>query len=180
MNIILFGFKGCGKTHFGERLAAQLHKPFIDTDHLIIELYAQRTGDHRSIREIHQTLGDLSFRSLESDAIHLLENISDSVIALGGGVALNPDHIDFLQTIGQLIYLEASFDTIQKRVFSQGIPSFVDPKNPIESLRTIYHDRKPIYESIPARRINTDQLDEAGVLAAIISIVYREETTNGI
>ena len=40
MNIILFGFKSCGKTHFGKKLSFQLSRPFIDTDQMIEEEYA--------------------------------------------------------------------------------------------------------------------------------------------
>ena len=179
MNLILFGFKGSGKTHFGKLLAFTLHRPFIDTDDLIIELYAEQSGQQLSVREIHQVLSEKPFRTLESAAIHSLTSFTDSVIALGGGTLLNPNHVDFLRKMGQMVYLEAGFDTIQKRIFDQGIPSFVDADDPISSLRKIYQERKSIYESIGARRINTDLVDEDGVIAVLRSIIILEEPPNG-
>lgn len=179
MNIILFGFKGSGKTHFGKILATQLKKTFIDTDVFIENQYYQRTGKKSLIRDIYNDLGESGFRSLEKKAILELLTISNAVIALGGGTALNLDLMEKLQKIGQLIYLETKFETIEKRVFKHGTPSFVNPHDPAESLRQIYRERKPIYESIPAEKINTDLLDEAGVIAAILSIVYRKDN-NGI
>jgi shikimate kinase len=179
MNIILFGFKGSGKTHFGKRLSFALHRPFIDTDNLIIERYLEQSGQQLSVREIHQVLGEKTFRALESAAIHSLTSITDSVIALGGGTVLNSDHVDFLRKIGQMVYLEAGFDTIQKRIFDQGIPAFVNADDPVGSLRKIYQERKSIYESIGARRINTDLLDEDGVIAVLRSIIILEEPPNG-
>jgi shikimate kinase len=178
MNVILFGFKGCGKTHFGRLLASRINKPFIDTDDLIMDLYAE-TGHRLPVREIYQILGEKKFRLLETDAIHRLADMTESVIALGGGAALNSEHVAFLQKLGQMVYLEASFETIQKRILKQGVPPFVEANNPIESLRKIYHERKPVYESIFACRINTDLFDEEGVIAALISIIYREEPPNG-
>jgi ABC-type uncharacterized transport system fused permease/ATPase subunit len=32
MNLILFGYRGCGKTTLGKKLAAQLWKDFVDGD----------------------------------------------------------------------------------------------------------------------------------------------------
>ncbi len=180
MNAILFGFKGSGKTHFGKLLALELKRPFIDTDDLMVDMYANQSGQTFSIRDIHQTLGESKFRELESAAIHTLGSITNAVIALGGGTVLNPDHVEYLQKIGQMIYLQASFDTIQKRIFERGAPSFVEAYDPVASLRQIYRDRLPIYEGIAARRIDTDLLDEAGVIAALRSIVYLEEPPYGL
>jgi shikimate kinase len=180
MNIILFGFKGSGKTHFGQLLAIALKRPFIDTDNLMVELYAQESGQRLSIRAIHQLLGEKSFRALESQAITTLSEIANSVIALGGGALMNPKNVAFLQTIGQLVYLEASFETVQKRIFDRGKPSFIEADDSIESLRKIYHDRKSVYESIAASRIDTDLFDQAGVLAALRSIATMEEPPYGL
>ena len=180
MNIILFGFKGSGKTHFGKLCAIALNRPFIDTDDLMVELYAQQSGQRLPIRKIYQVLGEKAFRALETKAITALTGISDSVIALGGGVPLNPDHVAFLQTIGQMVYLEASFEIVQKRILESGKPAFIEAEDTVLSLKKMYHDRKPIYESIAARRIQTDLLDEAGVLAALRSIVFMEDPPYGI
>ena len=54
MNIVLFGFTGCGKTHFAKRLSDAVKRPFLDTDDLIVELYKEQTGQIFSIRVIHQ------------------------------------------------------------------------------------------------------------------------------
>lgn len=152
MSIILFGFKGCGKTYYGKRLSLLLNLPFIDTDDLIIRLY----GELLSVREIHATLGEEAFRSLETKAIHQLQGSLNAVIALGGGAVLDPTNIDHLQKIGHLVYLKASFQTIKQRILNSEIPSFVDPKRPFESLKEIYEKRILVYEKIPAQWIDVD------------------------
>ena len=153
MNIILFGFKGSGKTHLGKLLSIAMNRPFIDTDDLIVKL-----NNGRSVREIYQTLGEENFRILEKEIIRQLQP-QNAVIALGGGAVLDPETATYLQTIGQMVYLKASFKTIQKRLLS--LPSFVDS---IESLHQIYQQRLPIYESIPALCIDVDLLGEADIL----------------
>jgi len=179
MNIILFGFKGSGKTHLGKLLSIALKRPFMDTDDLMIKLYEEKHGKQLSIREIHQLLGEADFRVLEKTAIHNLQPSSPCVIALGGGAALDLDNINYLQKVGQLVYLKVSFNTIQKRILNGLIPSFVDSKNPIESLHQIYQQRIPVYESIAARCIDADFLNEADCIKTIRSLLFLEEPQNG-
>lgn len=179
MNFILFGFKGCGKTHFGKLLAQALRRPFIDTDELVSELHARDTGKRLRAHDIYKKIGEAGFRALEREAILSLENVQDSIIALGGGAVLDPENVEFLQKIGALIYLEAQAETLKTRVMREEIPAFCEEKDPIASFLQMIHERKPLYESIPARRIHTDLLDEAGVLAALRSILLLEEPPNG-
>ncbi len=179
MNLILFGFKGCGKTHFGKKLAQEMHRPFIDTDSLIEEFYAEQKGERISAREIYRKMGKEGFRALESEAILSLEKVKDSIIALGGGAVLDPSNVEFLKKLGALVYLEASPEILKERVMREEMPAFLDEKDPSRAFIEMIHERKPLYESIPARRVNTENLDEAGVLAALRSILILEEPPNG-
>lgn len=179
MNLILFGFKGAGKTHFGKLLSMHMHRPFIDTDDLILELYSKETGKRRKIKEIYVEMGEEGFRALEKQAIYTLKNVEGSIIALGGGAILDPETAEFLQTIGALVYLKANPEKLKKRTFEGEFPSFLDKKDPEETFYRMVHEREPIYRSIPARSIDTDALDEAGVLAALSSILLLEEPPNG-
>lgn len=179
MNLILFGFKGSGKTHFGQLIAKQMHRPFIDTDDLILELYAKETGHVRKIREIAIKLGESGFRALEKRAIELLKEVKNAVIALGGGAVLDPENVEVLQKIGALVYLLTGPEKLKERIFKEELPSFLDPKKPEDSFWEMIQEREPIYRSIPARRVDTDALDEAGVLAALSSILLLEEPPNG-
>jgi shikimate kinase len=164
MNMILFGFIGCGKTHFAKCLSNVTKRPYLDTDDLIVELYKKQTGQIFSIRAIHQTLGEAAFRDLEKKVIHQLDENSSGVIALGGGAVLDPSNVAHLCKIGRLVYLKIDFDTVQKRVFGRGIPSFVDSEYPVSFLHKIYDERLPIYESIPAACVDVGILDEADVI----------------
>ena len=171
MNLILFGFKASGKTHFGKLFSLQMHRPFIDTDHLIIELYKKDADKERTVRQIHQELGEEKFRALEKRALHLLKTIQNAIIALGGGAVLDPENVEFLQTVGALVFLKTSAETLKKRIFKEELPSFLNPKDRESSFYQMIQEREPIYRSIPARTIDTDALDEPGVLAALYSIL---------
>jgi shikimate kinase len=166
MNIILFGFKGCGKTHFGKLLAKELKRPFIDLDDHIVALYAQTTGQLLSPRQIYQLLGETDFRSLENKAVVGLSEVKNSIIALGGGAVLSPVNRKILTKKGRLVYLQASLKTIKLR----GIRLAAGP------IEKLYHERKPAYQSIPAPCIPLDNLDEAGVISALCSIFNLEES----
>jgi len=171
MNLILFGFKAAGKTHFGKLLAIKMHRPFIDTDDIILELYHKETGHKRTMREIYAELGKEGFRALETKALHLLKYVKGTIIALGGGAVLDPKNVELLQTVGTLVFLKASPEKLKERMFKTEIPPFLDPKDPEGSFYRMIQEREPIYRSVPAHTINTDTLDEAGVLAALYSIL---------
>ena len=57
MNIVLFGYKKCGKTYFGLKVAQKLHMNFIDSDHLIEELFFKIQHYKLSYREIAKKYG---------------------------------------------------------------------------------------------------------------------------
>ena len=171
MNLILFGFKGCGKTTLGRRLALRMNRPFIDTDDLISE----QTKLKLSPKEIGEQMGEAAFRKLEKEVIFSLSSIENSIIALGGGAVLDPENVEHLQKIGELIYLKVGEDTLKKRMMLENIPSFLKNTN----LEVLFQERKPIYESIPARWIDIDGLEIPAALAALCSILILEEPSNG-
>ncbi len=179
MNLILFGFKGAGKTHFGKRLALEMHRPFIDLDDLIVELYQKETDTRKTLRAIYIAVGEEPFRALEKRALVLLKKVENAVIAVGGGSMLDPENVEMLQKIGALIFLQASAETLKKRIFQEELPAFFDKKDPEGSFLRMLHEREPIYRSIRARCVDTDALDEAGILAALRSILLLEEPPNG-
>lgn len=183
MNLILFGFKGCGKTHFGKLLASHLQRPFIDTDDLVLTLYEKEKGERLSQSQLYLELGPMLFRALEKQAIFSLSSIQNSIIALGGGAILDPDTATFLQKLGALIYLKASPKTLRTRM-KQAIdlgkmPAIFDAPEWEASFWKLIQERTPLYEAIPSRFIDTDLLDEAGVLAALQSIYLLEDKPNG-
>jgi shikimate kinase len=157
MNLILFGFKGCGKTHFGKLLAQKCGRPFIDTDDLIVRLHGKK---ELTVRDVYTEVGEEKFRQLECDAVRHLGHVRQSVIALGAGAILNPQSQQMLQEIGTFVYLEASLDSLLKR----GVSSLVGP------LKPLYQQRIALYKAIPAHTIDTDQYNETEILEKLYAL----------
>lgn len=162
MNIILFGFKRCGKTHFGKLLAKKLNRPFIDTDHLIEEAYGEKC------RQIALKIGDKAFRELEKQAVASLSTEQGAIISVGGGAILDPDNAKKLAELGTLIYLQIDKETLKKRLLSGDLPSYLDPEDRMSSFEAMYQERKAIYEHIPALRIDMAGKSEQDILNLII------------
>lgn len=179
MNLILFGFKGAGKTHFGKLLAIKMRRPFIDTDDLLLELYTKESGKRRKVKEVYAELGAVGFRELEKRAVKGLKNVENAIIAVGGGTVIDPENVEILQKVGALVYLKTGAETIRKRIFKDELPAFFDKNDPEGSFLRMVQEREPIYRSIPARVVDTEALDEAGVLAALSSILLLEDPPDG-
>lgn len=168
MNIILYGFKGCGKTYFGQKLALAVDRPFIDTDHLLIESFKTEGGLEESAAAIYRKIGEKGFRELESRTISKLSGVKNSIIAVGGGTVLQPDIASLLKSMGCLIFLDTGLKTILGRQIETAL-------GPLEPL---YNARYPIYLSLADDCIATDDLDEKGVLETLAQIV-KQRTSHG-
>jgi shikimate kinase len=128
MNLILFGYKGAGKTHFGKLLSLETKRPFIDTDELIVEMAG------KPVREIYLE-NEKKFRAIEKEALQKLNGITNTIIAVGGGTVLDPENVAFLQSLGRMIYLRST---------PKNDGPFFDPA------------RELIYRAIPATCIDVD------------------------
>jgi shikimate kinase len=170
MNSILFGFKGCGKTYFGNRLASKLQCPFIDTDDLILSLYAEESKPKPTIKSLYAWVGEEEFRNLEMRAVTRLIGVKNSVIALGGGAILHPRNFAILQAMGVLIYLQVGLGTLQNR----GVSLLAGP------IEKFYHERISLYESIPAHCIQVDSLEESQVLQSLYEIATEGVVSYGL
>jgi shikimate kinase len=164
-NIILFGFKGCGKTYFGKQLAEKLQMPFIDTDDLI------ENAASLSCREIYQRKGANFFRKLEKKIVFSLKETTHSIISIGGGTVLNKKNVAFLQKIGTLIYLKIDKETLKRRIFEKELPAYLEGKNPDQLFEKLHSTRKRVYESIPAYVVDTEGKQKQQTLWEIIHLV---------
>jgi shikimate kinase len=168
-NLILFGFKGCGKTYFGKRVATFLCIPFIDTDQLIEEAYFSQFNIPLSCTQIGLEKGNTYFRQLEKECIHSLGNVKNSLLSLGGGSILDPENVLFLRKLGMLLYLKMDKEVLKKRIAHE-LPFFIDPNDPEKSFENMYHDRKKKYEDIGAKTIDLQNKTDQQILEEISKI----------
>lgn len=109
--IFLIGYMGCGKTTLGEPLAGVLGVPFIDLD-----LYIE-DKEGMTAKEIFLTHGEPHFRQLEREALQeIASNVSQAVIACGGGTPLQPENMELMNRLGITVWLRTSVDRIVSRL----------------------------------------------------------------
>jgi shikimate kinase len=179
MNVILFGFKSCGKTTLGKMIAVRMNRTFLDTDTLLEQLYLEHTGGEMPFRQIYKKIGEEKFRALESEVVSQLKNYKNSIIALGGGLILNPKNAAFLAKLGQLVYLKVSKERLKRRILDKELPSFLDPADPEKSFENYYNERRSTYEAIPALSIDLETKTQDQVVLELSALILNQEQHNG-
>ena len=154
MSTILIGYRGCGKTTTGKRLADRLWQKFVDTDDLVTKV----TG--KTISQIFDEHGEARFRELEAEAVKKAMTIEEHVIALGGGAVLDANSRELLRNSKhKRLYLRCEPDELLKRIQNDpnsatNRPNLTDLAGGIDEIRQILADREPLY-----RQVMTAELD---------------------
>ena len=154
--IILLGYMGAGKTTIGKALAKELGIMFYDLDWYIEERF------HTKVAKIFAEEGEARFRDLERRMLHEVAEFENIVLSCGGGTPCHFDNMDYLNTVSQTCYLQASPDTILQHLsMSRGERPLLKGKTP-EELRTFVTEqlaeRRPFYEKA-RHTIEVDVLD---------------------
>jgi shikimate kinase len=136
--VVLVGFMGSGKSTVGRILARRLGWGFVDMDERIEE----RTG--RRIADIFREQGEAAFRQEELRVARELQSALRRVIATGGGAFAQAETREALRTGAFTVYLAGDFDTLVRRVPTDGSrPLAADH----EIMRRLLVEREPFYRS---------------------------------
>jgi shikimate kinase len=130
---------GTGKSAVGRLVAEQLYFAFLDTDELI------ESGTGKSIADIFAQQGEAAFRHLESRTVAELAAKSQTVIATGGGLPVNPANLASLKTHALVVCLWASPETIFERVRNQTHRPLLKAADPMAKIRALLAEREPFY-----------------------------------
>ncbi len=108
--VFLIGFMASGKTTLGRALAAALPAiSFVDLDEAVEE-YAGC-----SVSQIFASRGEDGFRALESEMLRR-KALPGVLIACGGGTPCRAENMDFMLSAGTVVRLDASVDTLVRRL----------------------------------------------------------------
>ncbi|MCX7140369.1 MAG: shikimate kinase [Proteobacteria bacterium] len=140
---------GAGKTTVGRQLAAELAKTFHDTDHEI----ERRTGVRVSL--IFEIEGEAGFRAREAQVVDQLTQLSDVVVATGGGAVLDPANRERLAQRGVVVYLHGQPRDLWQRTRYDKSRPLLQNGDPLEKLNTLYLQRDPLYREIADIVIDT-------------------------
>jgi shikimate kinase len=139
VNVALIGFMGAGKTSVGRLVAEQLHFDYLDTDDLI------QTHTGRTITDIFAKDGEPAFRKMEAEVVKELATRTNTVIATGGGLPINPDNLARLKTSALVVCLWASPEKIWERVKHQAHRPLLHDPDPQKKIRDLLAAREPFY-----------------------------------
>lgn len=151
-NLYLVGMMGSGKSVTGKKLAEIIGFSFMDLD----ERIQQKTG--RTINDIFQNDGEVSFREQEKQALEETASASKQVVATGGGTVLKSENILLMQKAGKVIFLETSLEVLWERVKHKKDRPLLKGENPFENLKKIFVEREPIYKKSAELAVYTDGL----------------------
>ena len=162
VNLYLVGFMGTGKTTVGRAVGAKIGFQVLDSDHEI------ERSRGKSIPDIFAQDGEPAFRQFERDFIERGHPTERTVIACGGGLVVQPNMLELLQSNGVVVCLHATIETILARTARHRNRPLLEVENPEERIRTLYAAREPIY-----KKSGTVILTDARPLHDIVAHVIR-------
>ena len=164
-NIVLVGLMGSGKTTVGRRLAHELNQDFFDTDHEIID----KTGVN--IDYMFDIEGEKGFRERESKILENLCQMSNIILATGGGIVILPKNREILKNSGLVVYLCSSVDQLVRRTAKSKTRPLLENSTDRKKTITELVDTRDMYY----REVASVVIDTTGKkLHEVIKIIKRE------
>ena len=161
-NILLIGFMGVGKGTIARAFSKEYNVYNIDTDDLI------ESKENRKISKIFEKFGEDYFRSLENDtAKWLAKSVKGTLISCGGGFY----KVDNINKIGKVVYLDAPFDWIYKRLSTAKNAESKLAKRPLfqdlKKAKALHKERKKAYKKVADLVVDVKDKDEKKIIKEI-------------
>ena len=128
---------GVGKSTVGVILAKILAYHFLDSDLVIQEREGKR------LHQIISEAGTEGFLKIEND-VNASLNVDRTIIATGGSAVYGMEAMEHLKEIGDGVYLNADYPTIQKRLGN--LEKRGAALKPGQTLKNLYDERCALYE----------------------------------
>lgn len=146
-NLVLIGMPGGGKSTVGVVLAKMLGWDFVDVD-LVIQ---KQSG--KRLQEMIAQLGNEGFLEQEADAVESLDCVH-TIIATGGSAVLHPRGLAKLRRLGRLVYLAHPYEEIERHIHNLDSRGITLKEG--QTLKDLFDERAPIYESVADLQINAE------------------------
>lgn len=149
-NIIFIGMPASGKSTVGVVVAKRLGYEFIDTDLLI------QKQEKRLLKEIIADVGNEGFLEIENQVNRDVE-ADRAVISPGGSVVYCQEAMEHFKTIGSVVYLKVSFETINRRISNAKNRGVVLKEG--QTLYDLYLERTKLFEKYADYIVSEDGLE---------------------
>lgn len=163
MNITFIGMSGVGKSIIGKELAKRLNYKFLDIDSII----EKRIG--LKLQQIIDNLGEKRFLEIEEKTILDLRKVDNCVISPGGSVIYSEKAMEFLKKNSIIIFLNASFESIEKRVINLEDRGIV--KLETNNFKNVFKKRLPIYNKYADITLEIKNFEVNEIIEKIIKII---------
>jgi len=153
-NLVLIGYRACGKTSVGRVLSRLLGRPLVDLDE-VLEAEAGET-----IAELVAREGWDEFRRRERDVVARYAAAPGLILATGGGVVLDPENVRRLREHGFVVWLTASPEIIQARLAAHVSETEKRPAlkgaDAIGEVAAVLEQRMALYREAADFEVNTE------------------------
>ncbi len=160
--IFLIGYMGSGKSTLGRALSRATGMTLIDLDVYIESRY------RKSVSEIFESQGEGGFRDVERRMLHEVSDFEDVIVACGGGTPCFFDNIEYMNTHGVTVLLEASEDVLFERLKvgrrKRPLIASMSDEELREFISKALSVRMPYYGKA-SERFCSDRLDDAEQIA---------------
>jgi shikimate kinase len=167
MNVALIGYRGCGKSTIGHKLADRLWQTFIDLDDLIV----RKAG--KTIKQIFEQDGEPHYRDIETQCLHEAIQIPDHVLSLGGGSLDREQNREMLKSVGgKIIYLKCDPQTLLTRIeadprSAETRPNLTTLGGGIDEIKLKLAQREPVYRQVMTSELDVTNLNPDDALVYI-------------
>jgi shikimate kinase len=158
-NIVLIGMPGSGKTTIGKLLADILDYKFIDSDQLIIE------KEGKTPRQIVEENGREVFLNKQDEVVLSIQQ-NNFVLATGGGIVHSDLAMNYLKSIGFIIYLNTKYEIIEERM--DATRQLVKTNG---TLLDLYIERSHLYNKYADIILDCDSTDPQLLCNSIVKII---------
>ncbi|MDA3630173.1 shikimate kinase [Saccharopolyspora sp. WRP15-2] len=159
---VVVGPPGAGKTTIGRLLAKHLEVAFRDTDDDVVR------ASGRAIADIFANDGEPVFRAMEEEAVATALREHDGVLALGGGAVLSERTRELLAG-HTVVFLSVGLAEGARRAGLSTARPLLAGVNPRATFKALLDARLPIYRSVAAVEIATDDAGPDEVVAQVVA-----------
>ena len=176
--VVLIGYRGCGKSSVGARLAERLARNFWDTDDLVAARFGGRDA---AVVFATPGLGEPAFREVEADVVAqiLADAEAGAVIATGGGaVTESPAARAAVKSAAVLrVYLHAPAHVLAARIGGDGKgkrPGLTAAgADPADEVAEVLARRAPVYREVADEVVEVEERTVEEVVEAVASLMQR-------